>query len=225
MGEFDGHRERLRKHYLEHGLEALRDYEVLELLLFYSIPRKDTQPIARKLLEHFGSIAAVMDAPPHELKEIGGLSDNAVLLLQLVPPISRRYLISRSEPGVILNSTRATGKFLVPYFHGETDEVVYLLCLDSKQKLIACRQLQRGNINSVTLPIRKAVEIALNTNAAAVIMAHNHPGGLTMPSCADFDATDRLIEALRPLQIPLLDHVIVSDGSYTSLQDSGYIRL
>jgi len=224
MGEYDGHRERLRKHFLDHGMEALRDYEVLELLLFYAIPRKDTQPIARKLLSHFGSIAAVLDATPQELKEVGGLGDNAVLLFQLIPPLSRRYLVSRSEMGVVLSNTKATGKFIVPYFHGETDEVVYLLCLDSKHKLLSCRLLQRGTINTVQLPIRKVVEIALNTNAAAVILAHNHPGGVALPSAEDYEATDRVMDALRSISIPLLDHVIVSEGDYVSLRDNGYIR-
>lgn len=224
MGEFDGHRDRLRKHYLEHGMDALRDYEVLELLLFYAVPRKDVQPIARKMLAHFGSIAAVLDAAPQELKEVSGLSDNAIVLLQMIPSLSRRYLVSRTDLGVVLNSTKATGKFIVPYFHGESEEAVYLLCLDMKQKLIACRLLQKGNINSVPLPIRKAIEIALNTNAAAVIVAHNHPGGVALPSNADYEATNHLTEALKPLGIPLLDHVIVADEDYVSLLDNGYIR-
>ena len=224
MGEYDGHRERLRRHYLDHGMDALRDYEVLELLLFYAIPRKDTQPIARKLLSHFGSISAVLEADPQDLKEVGGLSDNAALLLRMMPALSRRYLVSRSEMGVVLNNTKATGKFIVPYFHGETEEMVYLLCLDLKQKLIACRLLQKGNINTVSLPIRKAVEIALHTNAAAVILAHNHPGGVALPSNADYEATKQLSDALEPLGIPLLDHVIVADVDYVSLRDNGFIR-
>ena len=224
MGEYDGHRERLKNHYRDHGMDALRDYEVLELLLFYAVPRKDTQPVARKLLAHFGSIAAVLDAAPQELKDVSGLSDNAILLLQMMPALSRRYLVSRSEVGVVLDSTKATGQFIVPYFHGEMDEVIYLLCLDSKQKLTACRQLQRGNINTVPLSIRKAVEIALHANAASVILAHNHPGGVALPSNADYAATDQLTEALAPLGIALLDHVIVSDGDYVSLLDNGYIR-
>ena len=224
MGEHAGHRERLRKHYLDHGMDALRDYEVLELLLFYAIPRKDTQAIARKLLAHFGSISAVLDAPAQELKEIGGFSDNTTLLLNMIPCLSRRYLVSRSETGVVLSSTKATEEFIVPFFHGENEEVVYLLCLDQKQKLIACRQLQRGTLNSVSLPVRKAIEIALNTRAASIILAHNHPGGMALPSDADYSTTLHLKNVLQTLDIPLLDHVIVSDDSYVSLLDSGYFQ-
>ena len=223
MRETDGHRERLRKHVLEHGMDALRDYEVLELLLFYVIPRKDTQSIARALLAHFGSLSAVLDAPVCELKSIAGIGDNAAFLLQLLPQLSRRYQVSRSKMGVILNSSKATGEFIVPYFHGETEEVLYVLCLDSKQKLIACRQVQRGGINMVQLPIRKVIETAINNNAAGLILAHNHPGGVALPSAEDYSATGQLIEALAPLQIPLLDHVIVCEEDYVSLRESGYI--
>ena len=224
MGDFSGHRERLRQHFLDHGMDALRDYEVLELLLFYAIPRKDTQPIARELLAHFGSLSAVLDASPNELRTIDGIGESAAFLMQMIPHLSRRYQLSRSAMGVVLNSTKATSKFVVPYFHGETEEVVYLLCLDSKQKLIACRPIQRGSVNVVQLPIRKVIETALNTNAVSVILAHNHPGGMALPSAEDYRATDLLMEALAPLQIPLLDHVIVSEGDYVSLRDDGYIR-
>lgn len=224
MGDFSGHRERLRQHYLDHGMDALRDYEVLELLLFYAIPRKDTQPIARELLAHFGSLSAVLDASPNELRAIDGIGESAAFLMQMIPHLSRRYQLSRSAMGVVLNSTKATGKFVVPYFHGETEEVVYLLCLDSKQKLISCRQIQRGSVNVVQLPIRKVIETALNANAVSVILAHNHPGGMALPSTEDYRATDLLMEALAPLQIPLLDHVIVAEGDYVSLRDDGYIR-
>ena len=224
MGDFSGHRERLRQHFLDHGMDALRDYEVLELLLFYAIPRKDTQPIARELLAHFGSLSAVLDASPNELRIIDGIGESAAFLIQMIPHLSRRYQLSRSAMGVVLNSTKATGKFVVPYFHGETEEVVYLLCLDSKQKLISCRQIQRGSVNVVQLPIRKVIETALNANAVSVILAHNHPGGTALPSAEDYSATDLLMEALAPLQIPLLDHVIVAEGDYVSLRDDGYIR-
>ncbi len=222
MGEHDGHRERLRKYYQEHGMDALRDYEVLELLLFYAIPRKDTQSIARSLLDHFGSFSAVLDADAQELRAIPGLGDNAVLLLQLISPLTRRYLISQREMGVVLDSSKATSDFIIPYFHGETDEVLYLLCLNSSHKLVACRLLQRGTVNSVSLPLRRAVQIALSTKAAAVILAHNHPGGLALPSNEDFYATNLLKDALSPFEIPLLDHLIIADGTCISLLEKGF---
>ena len=224
MSEHDGHRERLRAHFLEHGMDAMRDYEVLELLLFYALPRRDTEPIARKLLSYFGSLSAVLDAPPQELKTVAGIGDNAALLIRLIAPLSRRYMLSRTEMGVLLRSSKDTGKFIVPYFHGETEESVYLLCLDSKSKMIACRLLQRGSLNSVALPLRKVVEIAINSNAASVILAHNHPGGVALPSAADYQATELVRETLRPLEIDLLDHVVVSEEDYVSMKDNGFLR-
>ena len=126
--------------------------------------------------------------------------------------------------GTIIHSAKACGEFLIPYFYGETEEVVYLLCLDSKSKLIACRLLHRGTLSSVPISLRKAAEIAINTNAVAVILAHNHPGGFALPSDADYAATDMLKDALKPLGIELADHVIVSDDDYVSLRDNGYLR-
>lgn len=224
MEEHDGHRERMRKQFLTHGLDVMRDYEVLELLLFYAIPRKDTRPIARALLDHFGSIAAVLEASPQELKAIGNLGDNAAVLLRLIAPLSRRYLLSRTEKGVILDSTQAWGRYLIPYFFGKTEELVYLLCLDAKNKLLACRLLHRGSINSVTLSIRRAAEVAIACHATTVVLAHNHPSGMALPSDADYQTTDLLQRALTPLEIVLADHIIVADDDYVSLRDSGYLR-
>jgi len=221
MGEHDGHRERLRRQFLDHGLEALRDYEVLELLLFYAIPRRDTNPIARKLLQHFGSLAAVLDASPSELQQVAGIGENAAVLLQMITPLSRRYLQAKTEKSVLLTSSRACGTFLIPYFLGERDELVYLLCLDGKGQLLCCRLLQRGCSNSVGVSIRKAAEIAISCNAASVILSHNHPGGVAVPSVEDYATTDQLHRALEPLGIRLVDHIIVVEDDYMSMADSG----
>lgn len=224
MAEHDGHRERMRKQFLTHGMDALRDYEVLELLLFYAIPRKDTRPIARKLLEQFGSIAGVLEASPQALQAAGPLSENAAILLHLIAPLCRRYLLSRTDKGVILSNTKDCGRYLIPYFFGETEELVYLLCLDAKNKLLGCQLLHRGSINSVTLSIRRAAETAMACHASTVILAHNHPSGLALPSDSDYQTTDLLKNALAPLDIVLADHIIVADDDYVSLRDNGYLR-
>ena len=222
MGEHDGHRERLRKQFLDHGMESMRDYEVLELLLFYAIPRRDTNALARQLLKHFGSIAAILEASPAELKNVAGIGENAAVLLRLITPLSRRYLQSRTDKGIILNSTRACGKFLIPYFLGEVDELAYLLCLDAKHKLLTCRLLHRGSVNAVAVSLRKAAEIAMACNATSVVLAHNHPGGLALPSDEDYATTNQLREAMKLLGIRLEDHIIVADDDYVSMADNGY---
>lgn len=139
MGEHDGHRDRLRKRFLEQGMDVLQDDQVLELLLFYALPRRDTNDLARKLLKHFGSIAAVLEAPLQELKTVGGIGESAAVLLHLITPLARRYLLSRVSPGVVLTSTQACGEYLLPYFFGATEELVYLLCLDGRCRVLACR--------------------------------------------------------------------------------------
>lgn len=224
MGEHEGHRDRLRKQFLNHGMDALRDYEVLELLLFYAVPRKDTNPIARELLKHFGSLSAVLDAPVSELKTVAGIGEHAAMLLQLIAPLSQRYLRSKTEAGTVLRSTADCGKFLMPYFFGEKDELVYLLCLDAKSKVLACRLLQRGSLNSVAVPIRKAAEIAMGCNATSVILAHNHPGGLALPSSADYATTTELKTTLDALGIILADHIVVAENDYVSMHANGFLK-
>ncbi len=223
MHDHDGHRSRLRSRFLSHGLDALQDHEVLELLLFYALPRKDTNALARVLLKHFGSIAAVLEAPIQELKAVGGIGENAAILLQLITPLSRRYLLSRTEKSVCLTSSQACGEYLLPYFFGATEEKVYLLCLDGKCKVLACRLLQSGTVNAAAVSLRKAAEVAIACNATAVVLAHNHTSGLALPSRADMEVTDQLRATLKPLEITLVDHIIVADGEYISMMESNRI--
>lgn len=220
MMDHSGHRTRLRSRFLEHGLDVLPDHEVLELLLFYALPRKDTNLLARQLLDHFGTIAAVLEAPLEELKSVAGIGENAAVLLHLITPLSRRYLLSRTEKNVCLSTSKDCGEYLLPYFFGATEEQVYLLCLDAKCKVLACRLLQSGSVNSALVPLRKAAEVAMACNASAVILAHNHTSGLALPSRADIEVTEQLRAALEPLEIKLVDHIIVADGEYVSMMDS-----
>ena len=224
MGEHDGHRERLKRRFLDHGLDALPDDQVLELLLFYALPRRDTNPLARKLLQHFGSIAAVLDAPLQELKAVAGIGDSAAALLLLINPLSRRYLLSRSSKGTVLGSTHACGEYLMPYFFGATEELVYLLCMDARCRVLGCRLLQRGNINSASFSLRKVAEIAISSHATSVVLAHNHTSGVALPSQADLETTHMVRSTLLPLDISLADHIIVADNDFVSMAESGYLH-
>ena len=129
MNIHEGHRERLKKRFLEHGLESFEDYSVLELLLFYALPRSDVNPIAHALINKFGSLAAVFDAPVEELTHVPGIGINAAEYIKLIPQVSRRYLISRASFDNILDSTKKAGEYLLPRFYAERDEIVYLVCL------------------------------------------------------------------------------------------------
>ena len=220
----DGHRQRLKERFLSEGLDHFDELYVLELLLFYCIPRKDTNPIAHQLLAHFGSLTNVFESTVEELQKVPGISKNAATFLTLIPQAGRYYQIKRAEPGDILHTIEQCGKYLVPYFYGRENETVFLLCLDAKCKVLVCKLIGEGSVNSANIPIRRVVEIALNANATTVILAHNHPSGLALPSADDVQTTLRVAKAMDAVEITLADHIVVADNDYVSLTQSGYYR-
>ena len=148
----EGHRERLRRRFLQEGLDNFDELQVLELLLFYAIPRRDTNPIAHALLEQFGSLSGVLEAPVSALAQVPGMGENAATLIQLVTATSRYYMVQRSSAGQALNTVERCGAYLTPRFFGLRDEAVCALCLDAKCKPLACRILGRGSVNAAGVP-------------------------------------------------------------------------
>ncbi len=219
-----GHRQRLKQQFLQNGLDGFTDYQVLELLLFYAIPRVDTNPIAHALMERFGSLDQVMEAPPSELMQVPGVGENAATLLPLITAAGRYYQVRRSENTRILCSVTDCGRYLLPFFHGRTNETVFLLCLDAKCKVLSCRELGEGSVNSASIPIRRIVETALLSRAVSVVLAHNHPNGLAIPSHEDVLSTQRTATALAAVEITLVDHIIVADDDFVTLGQSGFYR-
>lgn len=224
MGIHDGHREKKRQQFLQHGLDSFADHEVLELLLFYAIPRKDTNPIAHALMDRFGSLDAVLSAPVEELCRVKGVGESAAALLKLTPQVYRRSRMAAAERERVLNSSQRAGDYLLELFTGETAEVLYELCLDRKGKLLACRRVGEGGVSSINVDLRKIVENALLTGASGVILSHNHPSGIALPSADDCAATVRVKEALKTVGLVLVDHIVVADGDYVSMADSGQLR-
>lgn len=218
----DGHRQRLKDRFLREGLDNFDDLYVLELLLYYCIPRKDTNPIAHRLLERFGSLAAVFDATAEELQTVEGIGENAAIFLSLLPQVTRYYQVQRAKTGDILTTLNQCGRYLVPRFYGRENETVFLLCLDAKCKVLGCKLVGVGSVNSASIPIRRVVEIALNTNATTVVLAHNHPSGLALPSDNDIDTTLRVAKAMAAVEITLADHIVVADDDFVSMAQSGY---
>lgn len=222
MGLHDGHRQRLIQRFLEEDLDNFEPHNVLELVLFYAIPRKDTNELAHVLMDTFGSLKGVFDAPYEELLKVGGIGPNAAALIKLVPSLTRMYY-SSEQNGVILDSSEKSGAYFLPYFIGQTEELVRLACLDASGKVICNQILHRGSVNAAEVNIRKIVNIALRNNAMGVILAHNHPGGLPLPSEEDVWTTKRIREALLPMGILLMDHIIVGDQDYVSMARSGIL--
>ena len=223
MGVHDGHRDRLRQSYLEHGLMSMNDINALELLLFYAIPRRDTNEIAHRLLDRFGSLDGVFSASAEELQEVEGIGENAAALLTLIPEIMKKSRVSKSREIRQIRSSDDAGACLLPYFLNERDEVVYLLCLDTKRCVICCAEMGRGVVNSVDTGIRRIVEKALKVRASSVILAHNHPDGIALPSREDEVFTRALYNALETVGIRLEDHIIVAEDDYTSMADTGLL--
>ena len=224
MSIHDGHRQRLKARFLEQGLDGFTDVQVLELLLFYAIPRRDTNPIAHELLEKFGSLRQVLEAPVQRLTEVEYITENAAALLKLAPAMLRYYQVDKVKEEMPLVTIQACGDYLKHFFLGRKNETVFLLCLDAKCKVLACREVGEGSVNSANVPIRRVVEIALNTNATTVVLAHNHPSGLALPSADDIQTTLRLAKAMAAVEITLADHIVVADNDFVSMTQSGYYR-
>lgn len=224
MSIHDGHRKRLRERFVREGLDNFDEINVLELLLFYCIPRIDTNDLAHGLLDKFGSLANVLDASAEELAKVKGIGENAAIFLSLLSAVSRYYQVQKAQCGGPVNSAEGFSSVLLPNFSGRRNEMVYLLCLDAKYKMICCRLIGEGNVNSAGISVRKIVEVALAVNASAVVLAHNHPSGLALPSAADVKTTIQVGKALQAVDVALLDHLVVADFDSISMVQSGYFR-
>lgn len=224
MSIHNGHRQRLKDRFRQEGLDGFQEHNALELLLFYCMPRTDTNPLAHRLIEHFGSFAAVLDASPEELEKVEGVGHNISTFLSFIPQVDRYYQISKVKNMKVLNSVEECCTFVVPYFRNRKNEVVYILCMDAKCKMLCFKELGEGSVNSAGVPIRRIVDVAMKANATTVILAHNHPGGIAVPSADDIQTTHRVAQALEGVDIVLADHLIVSGEDCVSMVQSGYYR-
>lgn len=222
-GIHDGHRERMRQRFREHGLDNFNDHAVLEFLLCYVIPRMDVNPIAHALLDTFGSLHGVFEASVEALTQVKGVGENVAILIRLIPQISRRYLISRQAAHDKLTDSRSAGDFLIPRFLYEREEVVLLVCLDGSSRVISCKEVGRGETNTASVSVRKVVELALSQNSTSVILAHNHTSGIALPSQEDVMTTQQIAQALQMVNIRLADHIVIADNDFVSMADSGLL--
>ncbi len=225
MGEniHNGHRTRLKCKFLEHGLDSFTDIEAIELLLTYAIPRRDTNELAHALLNRFHSFRGVMEAEVDDLEQVPGIGENAAMLIRLVRDMSSRYQRSGSTRGTTIRSSTDAGAFLLPFFEYCREENSIILCMDAAGRVINCHLLAKGSPVAVGLAAREMVDIILRDKAARVILAHNHVSGVALPSKADVEATTRIAGMLRMLDVELLDHIVVSEGDFVSMRDSGQV--
>lgn len=221
MSVHDGHRERMRKRFLEQGIDGFAEHEALEMLLYYTNPRKDTNALAHALISEFGSFARVLEASVTDLQKVPGVGPQTAMHLNYIGSAVRYYHISKAEEhGTILSSVEQCISYMRPLFVGRQNEAVYLLCLDAKCKQLACKLLGEGSVNSTAVPIRRIVETALATNATSVILAHNHPSGVAFPSNDDVATTKVVANALQAVDIILADHLVFADDECVSMVQS-----
>lgn len=218
----EGHRERLKHRFLAQGLDGFTDVQALELLLFYSISRKDTNPIAHRLIDHFGSLSQVLDAPVEELVKVKGITEHTAVLLHLMNEFARCYLVDRAKREKVLPTIEDCAAYLMPHFYGRKNEMVFLLCLDAKCKVLTHEKVGEGSVNSAGISVRRIVEIALREGASSVVLAHNHPSGVAIPSPEDVQTTRRIAAALQSVEVCLADHIVVAEDDYVSMVQSGY---
>jgi DNA repair protein RadC len=220
---FHGHRERLRERFLKAGAETLPDYEVLELLLFGAIPQKDTKPIAKELLEKFGSFDEVLAASPEALMEVKGIKESAAVLLKAVQASIQLALQTRVRNADVISSWNDLLNYCKSRMAHDATEQFRLIYLDRKNKIIADEAQQRGTVDHTPVYPREVVKRALELNASALIMVHNHPSGDPTPSRADIEMTKKVKDAAASVNIVLHDHVIVSRGGHVSFKSEGLI--
>jgi DNA repair protein RadC len=215
---FLGHRERLRERFMTAGSEALLDYELLELVLFRALPRQDTKPLAKQLIEKFGSFAEVLGAKPERLKEVKGVGEAVVTELKLIEAASLRLLRGSVMNRPVLQSWTQ----LIDYCHASMAysirEAFRVLFLDKKNLLIADEVQQEGTVDHTPVYPREVIKRALELSACAIVLVHNHPSGDPTPSRADIEMTNRIVEAADKLGIKVHDHVIIGRGGHASFK-------
>ena len=213
----EGHRDRMKSEFLENGLENMAPHRILELLLFYCVPRCDTNPLAHELINRYKTLAGVLDAPVDELLTFKGITKNNVGLLKMIIPLSRIYTQDKEKKNIHFNSIDDIGDYLLARFFGFTDEKFGVLCMDASAKLLDFKIVNEGDLNSVGVSTRNIIEYVLSTKATCIVIAHNHPSGIALPSNQDIAITEQVKVALSHIGVRLIDHIIIASNDYISL--------
>ncbi|MBQ2704365.1 MAG: RadC family protein [Clostridia bacterium] len=216
-GTHQGHRKRLKSRFLNSGLKDFEDHNIMELLLFYAVPYKDTNELAHRIIDRFGSIEKAFDADFEKLCEVEGVGENIATLIKLVPEISKFYLNLKKQEPASFRTTEDIAAFLQEQYLFDNRECFSILCLDNSGGFLGFEKMQTGTANMTEVSIIKAIEIAVRNNAACVVICHNHPGGTLEPSSEDIITTRRLLDAFKAVSIRVMDHMIVTKKSYLSL--------
>lgn len=213
----EGHRERLKDTFVAGGIDPLSKYNVMEMILFYAIPRKDVTAIAHDLIDKFGSLSKVFDASIEDLMSVGGVGRHCAILIKLFPEVSRRYLEDKNgEP--TLDDEASVKRYCLSIFSGETVEKAYLVCFDSRGKFIRKVLIAQGSLTMVDFDKRRLMEAIVRHSAKSVVLVHNHPSGVTAPSRPDVESTGAIARLMQELSVDFVDHLIVADNDIFSMR-------
>lgn len=220
----EGHRQRMKERYLTSGLEGFSAHEIVEMLLFYAVPYRDTNPLGHQLIDQFGGFTNLLEATYADLVKQPGVTPHIATLICLVRDIARRYhMESASETVTQLHTVADAAQHIKPWFLGQRAESVVLMSLDNKLKVLNITRVTQGTVNNTSFEPRLIVEQVIQDNATAVVLAHNHPNGYAFPSVEDIVVTQHLCELLRALSVDVLDHLVVSENDCTSMAQSYYV--
>ncbi|MDQ6997373.1 MAG: DNA repair protein RadC [Mariprofundus sp.] len=217
-----GHRERLRQRFAAHAFDGFHDYEVLELLLTYAIPRKDVKPVGKRLLKHFGTLAGVFDAPLVELQQTEGVGEQAAVFLSLIKHVEIRYLASDLQGKSVYDRPEKVKAYLRMQMQGRGMECFGAIFTDQQHRHLATQILFEGTVDRTAVYPRNLMKRALELDAKGLILFHNHPGGTKRASSEDITLTHRMVEACAPLDIKILDHFLVAGTDVLSFKENGW---
>lgn len=221
----EGHRQRMRERVQNYGLESLAPHEALEYILYFTNAQRDTNAIAHALIERFGDFAGVLEAPESELCKVEGVGPASARLLHLLPEVSRYYGRARVSEKRCLRTTEQMGDYLLAKYAWADYERAMLVSLDARHRVRAACWLQDGSANRVSLSIKSVVAAAVKGGTDAVVLSHNHPNGVALPSRDDFIATAEIVRALGAVGVHLLDHFILTDSEFFSMRDENRLPL
>ncbi len=220
----EGHRQRLRKKFLNSGLSGFLGYEIIELLLTLGTPRKNCKPMAKAAIEKFKTLRNVLEASPQELREIKGIGPHNIFGIKLVQEVARKFLKEKIIKKPIVKSSKEVFDYLYHSMRDLKTEIFKVLFLDSKNSIVNVEDLFKGTLNTSSIYPREIMKKAIQYNAANLILVHNHPSGDTNPSDSDKKVTKNLVQAGKFMQIKIIDHIIIGENKYYSFADEGFIR-
>ncbi len=209
-----GHRQKVKQRFYDCGMDGMPVHNVLEMLLFFGIPQKDTNPLAHELITKFGSFSGVLEARREDLLTVKGMTDNAACLITMMLPVYKQYKNDLTRKRVVLEEAKDYAEYIGHQFYDATNERVYIICIDSSNRAINYFKVGEGDFSSVKMDKREIVSCVLHSQAKQVVLCHNHPHGILAPSREDVNSTLELYDLLKDLGVRLADHLIFTENDY-----------